>query len=74
MEFPLSTPDLPGVGGTIKARDEDFFVQEIPAYEPSGEGEHVFCEIQKVGVPTFAAVEAIAKALNVSTRDVGYAG
>jgi tRNA pseudouridine13 synthase len=74
MEFPLSTPDLPGIGGSIKARDEDFFVQEIPAYEPSGEGEHVYCEIQKVGVPTFAVVNAIAGALGVSSRDIGYAG
>jgi tRNA pseudouridine13 synthase len=74
MNLPLSTPDLPGVGGVIKARDEDFFVQELPLYEASGEGEHVYCEIQKVGIPTFAAVHSIADALNVSSRDIGYAG
>jgi tRNA pseudouridine13 synthase len=74
MNLPLSTTDLPGVGGAIKTRDEDFFVQEIPLYEPSGEGEHVYCEIQKVGIPTFSAVHAIADALNLSSRDIGYAG
>src|SRR5207248_1185751 len=31
---PLLTPDLPGVGGRIKAQPEDFEVEEIPAYEP----------------------------------------
>jgi tRNA pseudouridine13 synthase len=72
--LPYLTADLPGIGGTLKERPEDFFVQEIPLYEPSGEGEHVYCEIQKVGVPTFDAVSRIAKALDVPTRDIGYAG
>ena len=45
MELPYLTPDLPGVGGSIKDRPEDFFVQELPLYEPSGEGEHIYCEI-----------------------------
>src|SRR6478736_2923259 len=74
MDLPYLTKDFPGIGGTLKQRDEDFFVQEIPIYEPSGEGEHVYCEIQKVGIPTFEAVNRIARALNVSTRDIGYAG
>src|SRR5205085_9755327 len=43
-------------------------------YEPSGEGEHVYCEIQKVGLTTFAAIHQIAEALGVSSRDIGYAG
>src|SRR6185503_8992246 len=74
MALPYLTRDFSGVGGTIKNRAEDFFVQEIPIYEPSGEGEHVYCEIQKVGLTTFDAINAIARALNVSTRDIGYAG
>ena len=48
--LPYVTADVPGIGGRIKQRAEDFFVQEIPLYEPSGEGEHVYCEIQKVGL------------------------
>src|SRR3954453_23578385 len=74
MSLPFVTKDLPGVGGIIKQRAEDFFVQEIPIYEPSGEGEHVYCEIQKVGIPTFEAINRIADALHVSSRDIGYAG
>jgi tRNA pseudouridine13 synthase len=72
--LPYLTRDFPGVGGVIKQRPEDFFVQEIPLYEPSGEGEHVYAEIQKVGLSTFDAVHLIARALNIATRDVGYAG
>jgi tRNA pseudouridine13 synthase len=72
--LPYLTRDFPGIGGTIKSRAEDFFVQEIPLYETSGEGEHVYCEIQKVGLTTFDAVHRIAAALGVSSRDIGYAG
>src|SRR5262245_52526819 len=74
MALPYLTREFPGVGGAIKQRPEDFFVQEIPLYEPSGEGEHVYCEIQKAGVTTFDAIHRIADALRVSSRDIGYAG
>jgi tRNA pseudouridine13 synthase len=72
--LPYLTRDFPGIGGTIKNRPEDFFVQEIPIYEPSGEGEHVFAEIQKINLTTFDAINRIAAALKVSNRDIGYAG
>ena len=56
MTLPYLTRDFPGVGGAIKQRADDFFVQEVPLYEPSGEGEHVYCEIQKVDLTTFEAI------------------
>ncbi len=74
MNLPFLTGDFPGIGGSIKQRPEDFFVQEIPLYEPSGQGEHVYCEIEKIGLSTFDAIDRIAQALNVDPRDVGYAG
>jgi tRNA pseudouridine13 synthase len=74
MPLPLLTADTPGIGGVIKQRPEDFFVQEIPLYEPSGEGEHVYCEVEKIGISTFEAVDRLARALNVDPRGIGYAG
>ncbi len=74
MSLPFLTRGVPGVGGTIKRRPEDFFVQEVPLYEPSGSGEHVYCEIQKIGLTTFDAIDRIASALGVSSREIGYAG
>src|SRR5688572_26463641 len=74
MDLPYLTCDFPGVGGVIKQRPEDFFVQEVPAYEPAGEGEHVYAEIQKVNLTTLDAIKQIARALKVSSRDIGYAG
>lgn len=74
MSLPYLTPDVPGIGGVIKQRPEDFFVEELPLYEPSGQGEHVYCQIQKSGLTTFDAIHRIAAALGVSSRDIGYAG
>jgi tRNA pseudouridine13 synthase len=74
MHLPYVTPAFPGLPGVIKSRPEDFFVQELPLYEPAGSGEHVYAEIQKVGIPTFEAVDRVARALNVSPRGIGYAG
>ena len=72
--LPYLTPEFPGIGGSLKQRPEDFFVQEIPLYEASGEGEHVFVEIQKVGLTTFEVRDRLAIALDISPRDIGYAG
>lgn len=74
MPLPYLTREFPGIGGVIKQRAEDFFVQEIPIYEPSGEGEHVFAEIQKINLTTFDAINRISAALKIPSRDIGYAG
>jgi tRNA pseudouridine13 synthase len=74
MNLPYLTHDLPGIGGTLRNRHEDFVVEEIPAYPPSGEGEHVYCEIEKRGLSTFDAVDRIARVLKVNPREIGFAG
>jgi len=74
MPLPYLLSDFPGIGGSIKQRPEDFFVQEIPLYEPTGSGEHVYVEIQKISLTTFDAIHRIAGALRISSRDIGYAG
>ncbi|GAB4534398.1 MAG: tRNA pseudouridine(13) synthase TruD [Haliangiales bacterium] len=74
FDLPYLTADLPGTGGILRTQDADFRVEEIPAYEPSGAGEHVFVLIEKRGLTTPAAAERLARAVDVSTRDVGWAG
>jgi tRNA pseudouridine13 synthase len=68
------TAGLPGIGGTIRQRPEDFVVEELPLYPASGEGDHTFLEIRKEGLSTFQAVRLIARDLRVSPHRVGYAG
>jgi len=74
FDLPFLTDDLPGIGGILKKRPEDFVVEEIPAYEFSGSGTHVLAQIEKTGIPTLEAIRHIASALGVARRQVGYAG
>lgn len=68
------TPDLPGVGGVLKQRPDDFLVEEQPLYEPSGEGEHLYLYIEKRGLTTPEAVQRIAAAFRTHRRSIGHAG
>ncbi len=60
--------------GRIKVTPEDFVVDEIPAYLPSGAGEHLYIRFTKRNLTTDGAVRAIAGALGVPPRDCGVAG
>lgn len=73
-ELPYLTPDIAGTGGVLRQSHDDFFVDETLPYEPGGEGDHVFARIEKRGLTTPQAAEAMARALAVSPRDVGWAG
>jgi tRNA pseudouridine13 synthase len=60
--------------GRIKAKFEDFVVEELPAYEPSGAGEHVFVRITKTDLNTLEAVRRLSRALGCDAREAGFAG
>lgn len=72
--LPYVTPELPGIDAAIKTRPEDFRVDEIPLYAPSGEGEHLFVLVQKEGKDSLVVARSLARAFGVSPRDVGIAG
>jgi tRNA pseudouridine13 synthase len=74
MATPLLTVDLPGTGGRVREAPEDFVVEELPSYEPSGAGDHTFLLVEKRGLTTLDAARAIARAVGVPVRSVGYAG
>jgi tRNA pseudouridine13 synthase len=73
-DLPYLTAPIPGIGGRIKARPEDFAVDEVPAYAASGQGTHTYFRIEKAGLATMQAVQQIARALGRPTHDIGYAG
>ena len=58
----------------IRQTPEDFCVEEIPAYEPSGQGEHAIVRFRKTGLTTLDAVRSLARALGVDSRGAGFAG
>lgn len=68
------TADLPGLGGRIRAVPEDFRVEELPLYAPTGEGDHLLFEMEKRGLSTFESLLWISKAVKVSEHTIGYAG
>lgn len=66
--------DLDPTGGMIKQSPEDFLVEEIPAYEPSGSGSHLFLWIEKKDLTGDEAIRRIARAFGVKPSEVGTAG
>ena len=74
MALPYLTADVPGTGGRLRDACEDFVVEEVPAYLPSGTGDHVFVWIEKRDVTTPVAAALLAEAVGARARDVGWAG
>ncbi len=71
---PLWTADLPGIGGRIKSSPEDFEVEEIPAYQPSGSGDYLYLWIEKRGMGAEYFARQVAQRLGIAAADVGTAG
>jgi tRNA pseudouridine13 synthase len=58
----------------VRVAEEDFLVEELPLYEPSGEGEHLYLTVEKRGRTTSEVAAALARLLGARERDVGTAG
>ncbi len=71
---PSVTAALPGIGGRLKSRAEDFVVEELPAYDPCGAGEHLWLWLEKRELSAAALLDHLARALDVPRRDIGCAG
>jgi len=67
-------PDVPGTGGVIKQRPEDFVVEEVPLYEPEGTGEHAYVAIRRRSMSTLDVVRLLASHFDVPRKAIGYAG
>ncbi len=64
----------PSGQGKIRSLPEDFIVKENLSFEPSGEGEHVFLQIEKKGENTEYVARQLSRFANVRQRDVSFAG
>jgi tRNA pseudouridine13 synthase len=60
--------------GQIKQSTEDFEVTEELGFTPSGDGEHDFLWVEKLGENTARVAGVLARHAGVAARDVGYAG
>ena len=71
---PFITPELPGVGGVIKAEPSHFVVEEIPLYLPEGVGPHLYLRMSREGMTTRSLADRLARLFDLPQRDVGFAG
>lgn len=70
-------PDMaPAARSPVRFRGsvEDFVVDELPAYLPAGEGEHLYLRVEKRDLSTNALVRALCARFRLREVDVGYAG
>ncbi len=65
LAFAYGKPDVTGV---FKGSSDDFRVDEILSFEPSGEGEHLFLQIEKNGLNTEELVKSVARLLEKSVK------
>lgn len=63
-----------GIGGSIRNRYEDFYVEEIPDMIPQGEGPNIWIWIEKVGKTTLDVLMDISRDLKLDRRRMGFAG
>lgn len=58
----------------VKQAPSDFLVEELPLYQPAGDGEHLYLFVQKTGRTTPSCARIIATHFGVDERSIGYAG
>ena len=58
----------------IRSSNEDFVVDEVLGFEPSGDGEHDYLQVEKTGANTDWVARQLARHAGVPVRHVGYSG
>ena len=64
----------PVLTAQYRCMPEDFFVEELAGFDPSGEGEHLLLTVEKRGMNTAFAAKRIAAWAGIAEMGVGYAG
>lgn len=73
LDWPRAWPET-GAHGVLKSVPEDFVVDELPLALPSGQGEHVWLQVEKRNANTAWVAARLAEFAGVREMDVGYAG
>jgi tRNA pseudouridine13 synthase len=76
---PADIPSWPHTGearprATFKATADDFRVEELLPFQPTGDGEHLFVRMEKRDIGTPELARLLADAHGIEHVDVGYAG
>lgn len=65
---------MPVCTATLRASPDDFQVDEMPSFEPSGEGEHLFLHVRKRNQNTAWVAGRLAEVAGLPPDAVSYAG
>ena len=74
---PAAEPTPPAsvrLRGRTKIEPDDFVVEELPAYLPTGEGEHLYLWVEKRDVSADYLTGQLSRALGISRDAIGMAG
>ena len=79
LEFPSDWAHVwsdpkPACGGLYRLEPADFRVDEVLGFDPSGEGEHVYLHIEKVGQNTQWVMDELARQLGIKRKLFGHSG
>jgi tRNA pseudouridine13 synthase len=74
IDPPRGCDDLPGIGGVIRARPDDFAVEELPAYPADGGTGHLLVWLRKRSLTTEEAVREVARQARIPQGEIGVAG
>ncbi|WP_372376482.1 tRNA pseudouridine(13) synthase TruD [Xanthomonas axonopodis pv. cajani] len=62
------------LSAAMRSTPDDFQVDELPAFEPSGEGEHLLLTVRKRGQNTAYIAKTLARWAGIADMGVSYAG
>ncbi|HDL17858.1 MAG TPA: tRNA pseudouridine(13) synthase TruD [Bacteroidetes bacterium] len=74
MKWPYLTEPEQKFSAKFKSSPQHFIVEEIPAYLPAGEGEHLYIWLEKTNLTTDQVIFRLSQALGMKTKNIGYAG
>lgn len=74
MTEPARAHGAPVLAARMRTSPEEFFVEELPAFETSGAGEHLLLTVEKRGMNTTFAARRIATWAGVDESAIGQAG
>ena len=58
----------------FRKHEADFQVEEVLAFEPSGEGHHLFLRIEKKGLSTAHLIQRLSERWGIPRKAIGFAG
>lgn len=74
LDLPYFTNEYHGIGGQIRKKPSHFIVEEVPLYEASGEGIHLYVNITKENMNTRDVQIQLAQLFKLDPSEVGKAG